>query len=84
MSTTFVTPKIGRGLPPGVCGLLDELDAKPRMDAAAAELLRKLPLGPSELAPWVDFDHPLQDSYGRKLIARGPNFELSLVSRICG
>ena len=81
MSTTFVTPKIGRGLPPGVCGLLDELDAKPRMDAAAAaELLRKLPLGPSELAPWVDFDHPLQDSYGRKLIARGPNFELMAMS----
>ena len=52
MSATFVTPKIGRGLPPGVCGLLDELHTKPQMDAAAAaDLLRKLPLGPSELAP---------------------------------
>ncbi len=85
MSATLVTPQISLGLPQGICGLLGDLDAKPQMDAAAAaEMLQDLRLEPSELAPWVDFDHPIQDSYGRKLIARGPNFELMAMSWMPG
>lgn len=33
-----------------------------------------------ELKPWADFDHPVQDSYGRKLVYKGDNFEIMVMS----
>ena len=33
-----------------------------------------------DLLPWADFDHPLQDSYGRKLVHKSPNFEIMVMS----
>ncbi|MCB9301370.1 MAG: methyltransferase domain-containing protein [Lewinellaceae bacterium] len=31
---------------------------------------------PADLEPWSDFNHPIADSYGRKLIFAGSNFEI--------
>ncbi|MEM7374342.1 MAG: cysteine dioxygenase family protein [Bacteroidota bacterium] len=33
-----------------------------------------------DLLPWADFDHPAEDSYGRKLVSHGPNFEVMVMS----
>lgn len=35
---------------------------------------------PEDLMPWADFDHPVQDSYGRKLVHRGDHFEIMVMS----
>lgn len=33
-----------------------------------------------DLSPWADFDHPVTDSYGRKLVYKGANFEIMVMS----
>lgn len=33
-----------------------------------------------DLTPWADFDHPVADSYGRRLIYQGDNFEIMTMS----
>lgn len=33
-----------------------------------------------ELMHWADFDHPVQDSYGRNLVYKGNNFEIMVMS----
>ncbi len=33
-----------------------------------------------ELMPWADFDHPVEDSYGRKLVYKEDNFEIMVMS----
>lgn len=35
---------------------------------------------PEDLEPWADFDHPVQDSYGRKLVYKGGHFEIMVMS----
>ncbi|MCB0662997.1 MAG: cysteine dioxygenase family protein, partial [Saprospiraceae bacterium] len=35
---------------------------------------------PEDLSPWADFDHPDADSYGRKLVYKGDNFEIMVMS----
>ncbi len=35
---------------------------------------------PEELEPWSDFDHPVQDSYGRQLLYKGGHFEIMVMS----
>jgi SAM-dependent methyltransferase/predicted metal-dependent enzyme (double-stranded beta helix superfamily) len=33
-----------------------------------------------DLMPWADFDHPVQDSYGRKLVYKEDHFEIMVMS----
>jgi SAM-dependent methyltransferase/predicted metal-dependent enzyme (double-stranded beta helix superfamily) len=33
-----------------------------------------------DLEPWADFDHPVQDSYGRKLVYKEDHFEIMVMS----
>lgn len=33
-----------------------------------------------DLMPWADFDHPVADSYGRKLVYKEDNFEIMVMS----
>ncbi len=37
-----------------------------------------------DIRPWADFGHPLQDSYGRKLIYQGDHFEIMAMSWLPG
>ena len=46
----------------------------------AATLLQEACINPKDLLPWYDLDHPAQDSYGRKLVKQGRNFELMVMS----
>ncbi len=46
----------------------------------AASLLQEAQIDPRDLTPWLDFKHSAQDSYGRKLVTQGRNFELMVMS----
>ncbi len=46
----------------------------------AATLLQEACINPSDLLPWYDLEHSAQDSYGRKLVKQGRNFELMVMS----
>ena len=39
---------------------------------------------PEDIMPWADFDHPINDSYGRKLIYGGRHFEIMAMSWVPG
>ena len=72
-------------LPPAVATLLDAVLAAGHLTpASAAALLAGARLGPADLIRWQDLRHPVAGSYGRKLIARGPHFELMLMSWVPG
>ena len=61
--------------------LLEQVEASDEVDPElAASLLAEVGVRPSELAPWTDFEHPSADSYGRKLVRRGSNYELMVMS----
>jgi predicted metal-dependent enzyme (double-stranded beta helix superfamily) len=71
----------GLPLPPPVADLLHAVErAGDLTPARAAALLRAARLTPADLTRWQDLRHPAADSYGRKLIGRGPRFELMLMS----
>lgn len=57
--------------------LEDERTLKP---AQVRRIILAAKVQPEDLMPWADFDHPLQDSYGRKLIYKGDNFEIMAMS----
>lgn len=48
--------------------------------SAAAELLHSARVTQEDLMPWADFEHPVTDSYGRKAVALGANYELMIMS----
>jgi cysteine dioxygenase len=33
-----------------------------------------------DILPWADYDHPAEDSYGRRMIFKGPHFEIMAMS----
>lgn len=48
--------------------------------AQAKNLLIKANISPKDLVFWADFEHPDTDSYGRKLVFQGKNFEIMVMS----
>lgn len=42
--------------------------------------IKEAKVQPEDLTPWADFDHPEADSYGRKLVYKGDNFEIMVMS----
>ncbi len=54
-----------------------ETDLTPRL---AQELLIKAGLKEEDLQPWADFEHPVTDSYGRKMVFDGGCFEMMCMS----
>ena len=55
-------------------------DGRGLTPTSAATLLAAADLAPDDLLAWADFDHPIRDSYGRRLVARGARFELMVMS----
>jgi hypothetical protein len=73
------------GVPDAVGQLLRRIERTSVGSAdQAVELLAATALDESILAPWVDYAHPVRDSYGRKLLARGADFELMVMSWLPG
>jgi cysteine dioxygenase len=58
---------------------LEEADAQLK-PSAIVQLIKEAGVKPEDLEPWQDFDHPVEDSYGRNLIYQGDNFELLTMS----
>ncbi len=68
-----------------VTRLLHRLETTAHLDPdGAATLLQEANIDPIDLLPWYDFEHPGQDSYGRKLVKQGRNYELMVMSWLPG
>lgn len=52
--------------------------------AQVKETLLQINISSEELMPWADFDHPVADSYGRKLVYNGGHFEIMVMSWVPG
>ncbi len=64
-----------------LAGLIHRLEGTKHIDPdSAAILLQEATIHPIDLLPWLDLEHPAQDSYGRKLVKQGRNFELMVMS----
>lgn len=50
----------------------------------ARRILEQIQIPPEALLPWADFEHPVADSYGRKLVYDGGYFELMVMSWVDG
>ncbi len=72
-------------LPPSIerlCRLIgNENEISPEL---AESCLRRAEIEPEDLAPWTDFEHPVSDSYGRKLVYDGGFFEVMVMSWVAG
>lgn len=44
------------------------------------QLVENANINSGELMPWANFDHPITDSYGRKLVYNGGHFEVMVMS----
>ena len=72
-------------VPAAVSLALTRLDGGEILDPElAAALLESMALDGEDLLPWASFDHPVRDSYGRRLLARGTNYELMVMSWLPG
>lgn len=71
----------GKPLPPSVQRLAKSVhqkrDLNPKM---ARELVIEAKIDENELMPWADFDHPVADGYGRKMVYDGGFFEIMVMS----
>ncbi|MEZ5058922.1 MAG: hypothetical protein R2879_17955 [Saprospiraceae bacterium] len=54
-----------------------DADLKP---SNVIRVIKEAQVHPEDLKPWSDFDHPEQDSYGRKMVFKGDNFEIMVMS----
>lgn len=86
MNTLFQTPPpVYPAIGPTVSQLIHTLETLDHLNPdLTATLLQDADIDSSELLPWHDFAHPVQDSYGRKLIKQGRNFELMVMSWVPG
>lgn len=68
-------------LPTGLKELVCQIETEQKLTPSLAQgLLTKIPLTADELMPWADFEHPADDSYGRKLVYHGDFFEIMVMS----
>ena len=74
---TTEKPKIGDTLKGIIHNLTEEKNLNP---SAIVRIIKNANVQAEDLKNWEDFDHPRVDSYGRKLIYQGDNFELMTMS----
>lgn len=68
-------------LPASLEYIVDKLEAEKNLKPSEMHRIVKMAgVQPEDLQPWADFDHPVQDSYGRKLVYKGDNFEVMVMS----
>jgi cysteine dioxygenase len=48
--------------------------------AKVEDAIRRAQVKEEDLAPWTDFDHPLEDGYGRKMVHKSDDFEIMVMS----
>ena len=57
--------------------LQNEKELKP---STVSKIIKEAGVQPKDLEPWADFDHPVADSYGRKMAFKGGHFEIMVMS----
>lgn len=66
---------------PGFRRLRDLVESDKEMSLSKAEqYLREAQLEISDLLPYADFDHPVEDGYGRKMVVDGEHYEIMVMS----
>jgi len=82
---TLTSPPASPVIGASLSRLIHLLETVDHMDPDnAATLLQEANIDPIDLLPWYDFEHPVQDSYGRQLVKQGRNFELMVMSWVPG
>ena len=72
-------------LPPCIQQLIDTIRQHEQLTPSLARhLLTASEITADDLLPWSTFDHPKEDSYGRKLVECGGYFELMVMSWVDG
>ncbi len=78
---TLIPPPESSVIGSSLSRLIHRLETTEHIDPDyAAILLQEANIDPRDLLPWYDLNHPMQDSYGRKLVKQGRNFELMVMS----
>lgn len=68
-------------LPVSLKKIADVLDQQRELrPSQMRELVESAGVVAADIAPWADYDHPVQDSYGRRLIYKGAHFEIMAMS----
>jgi len=68
-------------LTPGLTRLKDLIESEEKMNMArVAEFVKEAAIDIPDLIPYADFDHPIEDGYGRKLVYQGKHFEIMVMS----
>ena len=74
-----------QSLPEGIQAIIDKVEGCEHLTPSLArQILGEATLAAADLEPWTDFDHPSEDSYGRKMIHDGGFFELMAMSWVDG
>lgn len=84
-SQPVIPPKLINAYPASLQRLIRTLQQTDHpTPAQVKELILSANISIQDLIPWADFDHPLADSYGRKLVFYGGHFELMVMSWLPG
>ncbi len=68
-------------LPTSLKYIAEKLEASRHLKPAEMRrIVLDAQVDPRDLEPWADFDHPVADSYGRKLVYKGGHFEIMVMS----
>lgn len=68
-------------LPASLQYIADQLrDHQPGNSAEVRKIVLAAEVSAKDLAPWADFDHPIADSYGRKMVFKDERFEIMVMS----
>ncbi|HHG83718.1 MAG TPA: methyltransferase domain-containing protein [Bacteroidetes bacterium] len=68
-------------LPTSLAYIVAELEKEKHLKPSqVSRIIRDAAVKPADMEPWATFDHPIQDSYGRKLVHKGDNFEVMVMS----
>lgn len=74
-----------QALPPSLQYIADQLhQTGPRTPGQMRTLVLEAKVQPADLMPWARFNHPPEDSYGRTMAYKGPNFEIMVMSWLPG
>lgn len=68
-------------LPKALAAIVDVLEKeKPTKPSQIVSIVKKSDVNKEDLMPYADFEHPGKDSYGRKMVYKGENYEIMVMS----
>ncbi len=68
-------------LPKALAAIVDVLEKEqPSKPSQIVSIVKRSDVAKKDLLPYADFDHPGQDSYGRKMVYKGENYEIMIMS----